>query len=128
MNKEQFIESLRAAQEQLTPYQIPGWPAPVYLRRTTVKEARETMKDPRLANASSMADLLKADEYYFERSVARVIRSADGQLLFDANSEAEMAELRAVLDGVGADLIGQLQKAQAALNKPTLAEAEPSGN
>lgn len=117
MDRAAFLARLRGAAVKLTPYTIPGWDEPVYLRPMSMADVKEQLA--RGDTPDSMADRLKADPFVLERRLARVLLNEKGERIFDPADDEQMTELRAVLDGSTPDIVRQIHDAHDALQEPS---------
>lgn len=126
MNREKFLAKATESAVKLTAVPIPGWDEPVYIRPMTIAEVKETILRP--DQPDDARSRLAADPYMVERTIARVARDEHGALIFDADDDSQMEELRDAIQLTPPGLIsGRLQQAQAALNVPDK-EVDAKGN
>jgi hypothetical protein len=125
MDRAKFLARIHGAAVKLTPFTVPGWDEPVYLRPNTMADIKEQLL--RGDEPAEIGARLKADPFYIERSVARLVRDEKGALLFDPADDAQMAELKAALDASPPGISRQIQDAQSSLNEPAK-EVDPKGN
>lgn len=127
MDKARFYANLRASKVPLHPLRIDGWDGVIYLRAQTVGEINAYL----LKGAQGQPETQPqpgADPYFIARSLARIVRGEDGALLFDADDDAQMAELMAELAETAPAISKQINDAYKALTAPTSAEVGPEGN
>lgn len=127
MDRAKFLETLRAGAVKLVPFTPPGFPEPVYLKAPTMADVKE-----QILRAEVLGDTAKErianDPLYLERSLARILRNADGSLMFDAEDNAQLAELKAVLDLAPHNTSRLIHEAHDALSEPAKSEETPKGN
>jgi len=129
VNREQFLKNLRASKVQIHPLQLEGWSGLVYLRPQTLGEIRDSLMRADTDDLEGDArSKIKTDSLFLARSIARLVRDEAGELLFDADNDAEMGELMAGLADTAPGISRQLNDAWNALNEPTKAEVTPEGN
>lgn len=126
MDRAKFMARLQGAAVKLTPFTPAGWDEPIYLRPMSMADIKDQLQRPE--SEGSVGDRLKADPYYIERQLARVVRGKDGALLFDPADDAQMAELKTVLDASPPEVSRQIQDEQGRLNGPAKSEADDKGN
>lgn len=123
MDREQFLENMRASKVPLVPFQIDGWDGVVYMRQQTIGEVRDIiMRD------GAKKDDGKPDSLMLARAIARVVRDEKGALLFNEDDEMEMQELMDVMSEAAPAISRQIHEAYRALNEPSAAEVDPKGN
>lgn len=125
MDRAKFIARLQGAAVKLTPFTVPGWDEPVYLRPTTMADVKEQLMRPN--QSEDVGERIKADRFYIERTIARIVRDEKGDLLFDPADDAQMEELRGALDMSPPGISRKIQDAQTALNTPSK-EVDEKGN
>lgn len=126
MNRAQFLAGLKGTAVKLTPFTIPGFTEPIYLKPVTMAEIKAELTKP--DEPKEVRERLAKDAYYIERSIARVVRDEKGELLFDEKDDAQMAQLKEVLDENGPEVNRAIQEAREALQKPGKDEVDPAGN
>lgn len=126
MDRAKFLAGLKGTAVKLVPFTIPGFTEPIYLKPVTMAEIKAELTKP--DEPKEVKDRLAKDQYYIERSIARVVRDEKGELLFDEKDDAQMAQLKAVLDENGPEVNRSIQEAREALQKPGKDEVDPAGN
>ena len=119
-NRAALLAALEAAQPELVEIRVEGLSSPVYMRRLTMADSRT------LPRADDAADLPIARQNAL--TLVRVLRDEDGELLFDAKDEAQVAELEGYLEQLDTRTYGRLIDAYRNLETPTAAEADDAGN
>lgn len=80
------------------------------------------------ASGATARERIQNDEFYIERSLARILRQEDGSLMFNEDDAAQLVELREVLNSCPANTSRLIHDAHDALNESSNAEVTPKGN
>ena len=126
MDRAKFLASMKSGAVKLTSFTPPGFAEPIYLKPMTMADIKaQLVRDD---EAPDVRDRLRKDQYYIERSLARIMRNEKGELLFDESDDGQMAALKEVLDEGPHNTSRLIHEAQDKLQNPDKEEADPKGN
>lgn len=126
-SREQFLSNLRDSRVKVHKVPIDGWPTPVYLCQQTMGDVRSSMMQVG-EDATDARQKIRDDPLFLARSLARLVRDENGDLLFDSSNDAQMAELMEVLKDAPPTISKQITDAYNAINAPTSLEVTTEGN
>lgn len=126
MDRAKFLAGLKGNAVKLFPFTPPGFSEPIYLKPLTLADVKAQLAKP--DEPKEIKERLANDPFYIERGIARLVRDANGVLLFDEKDDVQMAELKTLLDQNGPEVSRKIQEAHDDLQEPTKAEVDPKGN
>lgn len=126
MDRAKFEATLKAGAVKLVAYTPPGFAEPIYLKPLTMADIKAQLLKP--DEPKEVRERILKDEFYIERSLARIIRDETGALIYDEKDDAQMSGLRAVLNDSPHNLSNLIIGAQDGLMQPTKDEVGPTGN
>jgi len=126
MDRAKFLLGLKRSAVRLTAFTPPGFTEPIYLRPLSMADIKAVITKP--DEPKEVRDRLTNDPLYIERGIARIVRGADGNLLFDEKDNAQMDELKSVMDNNSHNVSRLIHEAHEALQLPDKSEADPKGN
>lgn len=121
----QILAALQAKAVPLVPVKIDGLPT-FYTRGLTVGQARAAIVAPK--EERSLADIMREDPLFLDRRIAAIILDENGNPVFDAKDDAQMGELRKVMELVPPEVSGQITRAAQRENEPTEEQAQAGKN
>jgi hypothetical protein len=113
--RDELISGLKKKAVPLVPVNIEGLPT-FYTRGLTVGQTRAAISAPE--EQGTIQERMARDAFYLDRRIARVILDENGAPVFDSKSDADMQELRAVMEQVPPDLHQKIVTAADAVNAP----------
>jgi len=125
-NRSDFLRNLKGQQVKLHPLQLEGWDVTVYLRPQTLGEIRDVLL--KSDEKEKVGQGITVDPLFIARNIARMVRDEYGELLFNADDNAQMEELMSSLEGTAPSVSKQISTAYNKLNEPNSEEADAKGN
>lgn len=126
MDRAKFLAGLKGSAVKLSPFTLPGFSEPVYLKPLTMADIKAELTKP--DEPKEVRERIQKDQFYIERSIARLVRDEKGALLFDEKDDAQMSELRGVLDANAHTVSSLIHAAHDKLNGADKSEVDPKGN